>query len=65
MKVKAFNLSSLPQKLPWQNNEFPFLDDSQSTNCTGELDEINSFNQFVALGNNYSNDDDSIDVYHD
>lgn len=40
----------------------PFLDDSWSTNLYNESNLINSFNQSVALGNNHSNDDDSIDV---
>lgn len=59
------NISSLFQNLPCQNNEFPFLNDSQSTNLSGKANTINSFNKPPTLGIDHSNDDDSIDVCHD
>ena len=38
----------------------PFLDDFQSANLGSESNEINYFDQFVALGKNHSDDDESV-----
>lgn len=38
------------------------MDDSQSSNLNSESNVINSFDQYVASGNNHFNDDDLVDV---
>lgn len=47
-----------------QNNEFPFLNNSQSSNLSGKYSTINSFNQPPALGGSQPNDYNSISVCH-
>lgn len=61
----TFNFFSLFRNLPYQSNDFPFLNDSQSTNLGGKSNTINSFNQSPTLGNNHSNDDKYSFLCHD
>jgi len=58
----APNIFYFCQDPPCQDYVPPFLGDFQSTNLGSESNVINSFNQFVALENNPSNDDDFIDA---
>lgn len=58
-----FNISSVFQNPPCQNNAFLLLHYSQSSNIGRESNAINSFNQ--PLGSSHSSDDDSIYVCHD
>jgi len=57
----AISLSSFSKNPPCEDDALPFLDDFQSANLSRESNEINSFNQSIALGNNHSDDDEFVD----
>lgn len=59
-----FDLSSLFQSSPCQDDSLPLLVDSKFTNLSSESNEINFFRS-IAFGNNNYDDDDSIYVCDD
>jgi len=61
----ALNIYSTFQNLPCEDDVLPFLNDFQSTNLIRESNVINSFDQYVALGNNHFHGDYYADVNND
>lgn len=53
----AFNLSSIFQNHPCEDDVLPLLDDFQSPNLGSESNANNSFNQFITLGDNHYDGD--------